>query len=170
MLSARLREYVEPLLRPAETIEVAMAGFRPLSRSLAFFAVFPVVLAGFAVATAADLPAWVGGGLGGGLGAGLAVWLDQRQARVDHGGKPMSIGLVVTSDRLFVLDLRTGLFLADVAGVYLEVERAFIEHVETERMQGSGLKRLGVVLGLRDGSTERFIPARTDPFVTTLAG
>lgn len=145
-----------------------MAGFRPLSRTLALFAVFPVVLAGFAVATAAGWPSWVGGGLGGGAGAGLAVWLDQRQARSDHGGKPMSIGLVVTDQRLFVLDLRTGVLLADVEGIHLEVERDFIEHVETERMQGSGLKRMGVVVTLHDGTVERFIPARTDPFLAAL--
>jgi hypothetical protein len=169
MLADRLSAHVEPLLRPHETLEVAMAGFRPLSRSLALVAVFPFVLLGLASATAAGWPSWLGGGLGGGLGAAAAAFLDQRRARAEH-GKGMSIGLVVTSDRLFVLDLDTGIMSASVAGVHLETERSFIETIETERMQGSGLKRPGVVIGLRDGTVERVIPARTDPFLQALAG
>ena len=81
----------------------------------------------------------------------------------------MSIGLVVTSERLFVLDLATGLVSATVAGVHLDVDRSFIEMIETERMQGSGIKRPGVVIALRDGTVERVIPARVDPFLQALA-
>lgn len=168
MLTDRLIAHVEPMLRVDETVEIAMAGFRPLSRSLALVAVFPAVLLGFAVSAAAGWPSWIGGGLGGGVGAGLAAWLDQRRARADH-GKGMSIGLVVTSRRLFVLDLETGLVNATVGGVHLDVERSDIETIETERMQGSGIKRLGAVIVLRDGTVERVIPARTDPFLRALA-
>jgi hypothetical protein len=167
MLTDRLIAFVEPLLRADETIAVAMAGFRPLSRSLALVAVFPAVLLGFAVSTAAGWPSWVGGGLGGGVGAGVAAWLDQRRARADH-GKGLSIGLVVTSQRLIVLDLETGLVSATVGGVHLDVERSDIETIETERMQGSGIKRLGAVIVLHDGTVERVIPARTDPFLEAL--
>lgn len=170
MLAERLRAHVEPLLRSGEEILTAMAGFRPISRSFALVAIFPFVLGGFAVSTAAGWPAWVGGGLGGGLGAAAAAWLDQRRARNEHGGKTMSVGLVVTDRRLFILELQAGILRASVAGIDLEVERSFIESIETERMQGSGLKRLGVVIVLHDGTVERVIPARTDPFVLALSG
>lgn len=170
MLAQRLNDHIEPLLRPGEVIEAAMAGFRPLSRSFALIAVFPAVFAGFAVSTAAGYPSWVGGGVGGGVGAGLAAWLDQRRARSEHGGKGMSVGLVVTSHRLFVLELDTGVMAASVAGVGLEAGRDEITGVETERMQGSGLKRLGVVIALSDGSTERVIPARSEVFLRALEG
>lgn len=168
MLTDRIRAHVEPLLGPDEEIEVAMAGFRPLSRSLALVAVFPLVFGGFAVATASGWPAWVGGGLGGGAGAAVAAWLDQRQARRDHAGKGLSLGLVVTTDRLFVLDLSTGPLMATVETTHLEVERSAIEGIATQKMQGSGLKRPGVVIELADGSVERVIPARTDQFLTAL--
>jgi hypothetical protein len=169
MLNDRIREHVEPLLRPGETIEQAMAGFRPLSRSLALVVIFPLVVAGFAVSAAAGVPAWVGAGVGGGLGAGLSMWLDQRRARAEHGGKGLSIGLVVTTQRLFVLDLKTGPVLASVAGVDLEAELSDLEHVETQRMQGSGLKRPGVVIRLRDRTVLQVIPARAQQFVAALA-
>lgn len=146
-----------------------MAGFRPISRSTALLALFPLVLLGFAVSTAAGWPAWVGGALGGGAGAGTAAWLDGRRARAEHQGKGMSVGLVVTDRRLFVLRLDVGVFVARVAGVDLEVDRSFITSVEIERMQGSGIKRSGAVVALRDGTVERVIPARTDPFVLALA-
>lgn len=170
MLADRIETHVTPMLRAGEHVLVAMAGFRPISRSFAFIAVFPFVLGGFAVSTAADWPAWVGGGIGGGAGAGVAMWLDQRRARAEHGGKSLSIGLVVTDTRLFVLDLATGPVFADVAGLHLEAERSSIETIETERMQGSGLKRLGVVISLRDGTVERLIPARTEQFMAALTG
>lgn len=147
-----------------------MAGFRPISRSLVFVVVFPVVLGSFAISTAAGWPSWVAGGVGGGVGAGLAMWLDQRRARAEHDGKGLAVGLVVTDQRLFVLDLDTGVAFATVAGVHLEADRSSIDSIETERMQGSGLKRLGVVMSLADGTVERLIPARTEQFVAALTG
>lgn len=144
-----------------------MAGFRPLSRTWGLVATFPLVLGGFAVSTAAGLPAWLGGGLGGATGAGLAMVLDQRQARIEH-GKGMSVGLVVTDERLFVLELATGLVAASVVGVDVVADRGEILSVETERMQGSGLKRPGVVLALRDGTEVAVIPAKTDQFLRAL--
>jgi hypothetical protein len=168
MLNQRIRAYAEPLLRSGEEIVVSMVGFRPLSRTLALYAVFPAVIGGFALATATGFPTWVGGGIGGGTGAGLAMWLDQRQARADHDGKGLSIGLVVTDQRLWILDLAAGLVAASVAGVHLESELSAIAEVETERMQGSGLKRLGAVIRLVDGSVERVIPAKAPPFLTAL--
>jgi len=169
MLNERLRSHIEPGLRSGESIDVAMAGFRPISKSAALVAVFVFVFGGFAVATAAGLPSWVGGAVGGGSGALAAALLDQRRARKEHQGKGMSVGLVVTTYRLFVLDLDTGLLSAHVAGVAVEAERSAIASVETERMQGSGLKRLGVVISLRDGTVTHVIPARTDPFVRSLS-
>ena len=87
---------------------------------------------------------------------------------VDHDGKGLSIGLVVTDQRLWILDLAAGLVAASVAGVHLESELSAIAEVETERMQGSGLKRLGAVIRLVDGSVERVIPAKAPPFLTAL--
>jgi hypothetical protein len=169
MLTDRIAAYIDPELRPGEIIEIAMVGFRPLSRSLALVAVFPFMLGGLAAATASGWPAWLGGALGGALGALVAAWLDQRQARLDHDGKGLSIGLVVTSERFFVLDLSTGIVGASVEGVALSAERTRIEWVDTEKMQGSGLKRAGVVVHLSDGTSERVIPARTEPFLQALS-
>lgn len=168
MLIERIRTQVEPMLRPGETVKVAMAGFRPLTRSAALAAIFPMVLGGLAVSTAAGWPAWVGGGIGGAGGAAVAAWLDQRRARAEHRGRGMSVGLVVTDRRLILLELETGLIGASVAGIGLEAERFEIERLETERMQGSGLKRPGVVVTLRDGTVLRVIPARTDEFLAAL--
>lgn len=165
MLNQRLRDHVEPLLRQSESVVAAMAGFRPLSSSAALFAVFPAVLGGFAVSSAAGLPAWVGGGLGGGIGGGLAMWLDQRRARAEHDGKGLSVGLVVTDKRLFVLDLGTGPISARVVGVELEMPLDQIRSVDEEKMQGSGLKRSGVVIGAADGTSFAVIPARLGPFL-----
>ncbi len=169
MLNNRIRTYVESLLRSGEEIVVSMVGFRPLSRTLALYAVFPAVIGGFALATATGFPTWVGGAIGGGSGAGLAMWLDQRQARADHDGKSLSIGLVVTDQRLWILDLAAGLVAASVAGIHLEAELSAIAEVDAERMQGSGLKRPGAVIRLRDGSVERVIPAKALPFVAALS-
>jgi hypothetical protein len=168
VLNRRIREFVTPLLDVGEEITAAMAGFRPLSRSLALFAVFPAVFAGFAVSSAAGWPAWVGGGLGGGTGAGLAMWLDQRQARADHDGKGLSVGLVVTDRRLFILDLATGPLAAQPTGVALTTSLDEIASVETVKMQGSGLKRAGAVLDLADGTEVAVIPARHEQFLQAL--
>jgi hypothetical protein len=168
MLVGRLKAYIEPFLRDGEDVVAAMAGFRPLSRSMALVALLPLVLGGFAVSTAANWPAWVGGALGGGVGAGVAMWLDQRRARTEHDGKGMSLGLVVTEQRLFILALDTGVFAATVAGIEHEVEVSEITSIETQRMQGSGLKRLGVVLGLPDGTRFAAIPARTERFLEAI--
>lgn len=168
MLIDRLRASVEPLLVPGEGIRAAMAGFRPVSRSMALVAAFPLVFLGFAAGAAAGWPAWVGGALGAATGAGVAMWLDQRRARAEHGGKGMSIGLVVTTDRLFVLELDTGPISATVADVEKVAGKPGIE-IATEKMQGSGLKRLGVVLTFDDGEVLRVIPARTEHFLQAMA-
>lgn len=170
MLTEKLKAFVADRLEEGENIEAAMAGFRPLTRSAALLAIFPMVLAGFAVSAAAGWPAWVGGGLGGGTGAGLAMWLDQRRARTEHDGQSLSLGLVVTDRRLFILDLETGMVAADVAGIHREESRHDLSEVTTEKMQGSGFKRMGAVLHFRDGSVERVIPARTEQFLKALAG
>ncbi len=170
MLSQRIRAYIEPRLRPGEEIRVAMAGFRPLSRSAALLATFPLALGGFAVSAASGTPAWVGGTLGAGAGVGLAMWLDQRRARAEHEGRCLSIGLVVTGGRLFILDLSAGLAVASVDHLHLESELGDIAGIETETMQGSGFKRVGAVLRFRDGSVERVIPARTRSFLEALEG
>lgn len=165
MLKQRLWEFVEPRLRDDERIVVAMAGFRPLTRSAALMAIFAFVLAGFAASTASGMPAWVGGGLGGALGAGTAAWLDHRRARFEHDGKGLGVGLVVTDRRLFILELATGVFTASVSAIDVEQDLADIVEVETQKMQGSGLKRVGAVVRFADGTTERVIPARTDGFL-----
>ena len=149
---------------------MAMAGFRPLSRSAALLSVFPLVLGGLAAGTAAGIQAWIGGAIGGGIGAAMASWLDQRRARAEHDGKGLSIGLLVTDQRLLILDLATGLIAATVEDIHLEQELSDLTDIETERMQGSGLKRVGLVLGFRDGTIERVIPARTQPFLEALEG
>jgi hypothetical protein len=168
MLRRRIYEFTEPLLRPGEQIALTMVGFRPISRSAALMAVFPAVLGGFAVSTAAGIPAWVGGGLGGGVGAGLMAWFDQRRSRAENDGRSLSIGLVVTDRRLLILDLATGVFGASVESLYLEQDLSDISEAETERMQGSGLKRIGAVIRFRDGSIERVIPAKSKPFFDAL--
>jgi len=168
VLNQRIREFVEPQLRSGEQIAVAMAGFRPLTRSAALLTIFPLAFLGLASATAAGTSAWIGGALGVLVGAALAAWLDQRRARSEHGGKSLSIGLVVTSHRLLVLDLAAGFAAASVAGIHLDQELGDLTDIETERMQGSGLKRVGLVLGFRDGTVERVIPARTQPFLDAL--
>lgn len=168
MLNQRIRDFAEPLLRRDEQIVVAMAGFRPLTRSAALLSVFPLVLGGLAAGTAAGIQAWIGGAIGGGLGAGMAVWLDQRRARAEHDGKGLSIGLVVTGQRLFILDLTARLIAVSVEDIHLEQELGDLTDIETERMQGSGMKRVGLVLRFRDGTVERVIPARTQPFLEAL--
>ena len=168
MLNQRIRDFAEPLLRPDEQIVVAMAGFRPLTRSAALLSVFPLVLGGLAAGTAAGIQAWIGGAIGGGLGAGMAAWLDQRRARAEHDGKGLSIGLVVTGQRLFILDLTARLIAVSVEDIHLEQELGDLTDIETERMQGSGMKRVGLVLRFRDGTVERVIPARTQPFLEAL--
>lgn len=168
MLTDRISAFVEPRLRSGEEIRLAMTGFRPLSRSAALLAIFPAVLAGFAVSAATGIPSWAGGLLGGGAGVALAIWLDQRRARAEHEGRPLSIGLVVTDRRLFILDLSTGVVAAAVQDVHLVSELDDIAAIETERMQGSALKRAGAVLRFRDGSVERVIPARTGAFLEAL--
>lgn len=168
MLSRRIEEFTEELLRPGEQVALAVVGFRPISRTAALMAVFPSVLGGFAVSTAAGLPAWFGGGLGGGVGAGLMAWFDQRRSRAENDGKCLSIGLVVTTRRLLIVDLATGVFGASVESLYLEQDLSDITDVETERMQGSGLKRIGAVIQFRDGTVERVIPAKSKPFFDAL--
>lgn len=168
MLNQRIRDFAEPLLRPDEQIVVAMAGFRPLTRSAALLSVFPLVLGGLAAGTAAGIQAWIGGAIGGGLGAGMAAWLDQRRARAEHDGKGLSIGLVVTGQRLFILDLTARLIAVSVEDIHLEQELGDLTDIETERMQGSGMKRAGLVLRFGDGTVERVIPARTQPFLEAL--
>ena len=168
MLSRRIDDFAEELLRPGEEIVLTLVGFRPISRSAALMAVFPSVLGGFAVSTAAGLPAWVGGGLGGGVGAGLMAWFDQRRSRAENEGKCLSVGLVVTDRRLLIFDLATGVFGASVESLYLERDLGDITEVETDRMQGSGLKRIGAVIHFRDGTVERIIPAKSKPFFEAL--
>lgn len=168
MLTQRIRSAVESMLRPGESVVEAMVGFRPLSRSSALLMVFVTVFLGFAVSSAADIPAWIGGGVGGGVGAGLAMLLDQARARREHGGKGMSVGLVVTTQRFFILELAMGAISATVAGVDSEAELTDIRRVEIERMQGSGLKRPGVVLTFSDGSESSLIPARTKRLIAAL--
>ena len=168
MLSRRIEEFTEQLLRPGEQIALSVIGFRPISRTAALMAVFPSVLGGFAISVAAGLPAWVGGGLGGGVGAGLMAWFDQRRSRAENDGKCLSIGLVVTNRRLLIVDLATGVFGASVESLYLEQDLSDITEVETERMQGSGLKRIGAVIQFRDGTVERVIPAKSKPFFDAL--
>jgi hypothetical protein len=60
------------------------------------------------------------------------------------------------------------LVAASVAGVYRETALSEIAGVETERMQGSGLKRLGAAIQMTDGSVERVIPAKAQPFIDAL--
>jgi hypothetical protein len=160
MLNRKITEYVTPLLEAGEEIVVAMAGFRPITRSAAFVAVFPAVIAGFAVSSATGLPAWVGGGIGGGFGGGLAMWLDQRRAKAEHDGKGLSVGVVVSDRRFFLLELATGLVGAVPTATERVARREEIVSVRSERMQGSGLKRPGVVVALSDGTELVFIPAR----------
>lgn len=169
MLNKRIREFIEPLLQNGEEIVVAMVGFRPLTRTAALLAVFPAVFGGFAVSTAAGISPWIGGGVGGGVGAGLAAWLDQRRARAEHDGKGLNIGLAVTNRRLLILDLAAGLISASVESLHLERELGDIADVETERMQGSGLKKIGAVIRFRDGTIERVIPAKSKPFMEAIA-
>lgn len=164
MLNDRIRAHVESELRSGESITVTMVGFRPLSRSWALVAIFVSVFAGFAISTAADIPSWIGGGVGGGVGAAAMMLLDQRRARAEHEGKGMSVGLAVTTQRLFLLELDTGIFSASISGPGLVVDRSDIVSLETERMQGSGLKRPGVLIEMRGGRHERVIPARIQPF------
>ena len=145
-----------------------MAGFRPLTRSAVLPVVFPLSLGGLAAGTAADISAWIGGAVGAGLGAVIAAWLDQRRARAEHDGKSLSIGLVVTTQRLLILDLAAGLVAASVAGVHLDRELGEITAIEPEKMQGSGLKRIGAVITFRDRTVTRVIPAKTTSFVKAL--
>ncbi|MEE9299246.1 MAG: hypothetical protein V3V29_09455 [Acidimicrobiia bacterium] len=168
MLNQRIRDFAEPHLHSDEQIVVAMAGFRPLTRSAALLSVFPLVLGGLAAGPAAGINPWIGGAIGGGLGVGMTAWLDQRRARAEHDGKGLSIGLVVTGQRLFILNLAAGLIAASVEDIHLEQELGDLTDVETERMQGSGMKRVGLVLGFRDGTIERVIPARLQPFLDAL--
>ncbi len=168
MLNQRIQEFTTPLLHADETITVAMAGFRPLSRSAMVLSVFPLFFGGLAAGTAAGISPWLGGAVAAGLGFGMAAWLDQRRARAEHDGKSLSIGLVVTNRRLLILDLVAGLVAASVAGVHLEQKLENIREVEPEKMQGSGLKRIGAVITFRDGSATRVIPAKTKPFLEAL--
>ncbi len=168
VLNRRIRDFVEPQLRDGEEITVAMAGFRPLTRSAALIAILPLAFLGLAAGTAAGISAWIGGALAVVAGAGLTAWLDQRRARSEHGGKGLSIGLVVTSHRLFVLDLKAGFVAASIAGIHIDRSLGDLTDIETERMQGSGLKRIGLVLRFRDGTVERVIPARTQPLLDAL--
>ena len=168
MLNQRIEAFVTPLLRTNESITLAMVGLRPLTRSAVVVGVFPLVLGGLAAGTAAGISPWLGGAIGGALGAGFGVWLDQRRARAEHGGKSLSIGLVVTNQRLLVLDLATGLFAAKVAGLHLDRKLANIKEVEPEKMQGSGLKRLGAAITFRDGTVIRVIPAKSKTFFEAL--
>jgi len=168
MLNQRIKEFVAPLLEPGERISSAMVGFRPLTRSAALVAVFPAVFGGFAVGSAAGWPAWLAGGIGGGVGGGLAMWLDQRRARREHDGRGMSVGLAVTDRRLFVVEMDTGVLVARPATVEHVAPLAELGPVETEKMQGSGLKRLGVVLDLPGGTELRVIPARIETFMAAV--
>ena len=145
-----------------------MAGFRPLTRSAVLLTVFPLFFGGLAAGTAAGISAWIGGAVGAGLGLGVAAWLDQRRARAEHDGKSLSIGLIVTTQRLLVLDIAAGLIAASVEGVHLEQELGDITAIEPEKMQGSGLRRIGAVLRFRDGTALRVIPAKTKLFVEAL--
>lgn len=168
MINRRMAEFVEPFLATGEVVGAAMHGFRPLSRSLAFVAAFPAVLGGFAAASAAGWPAWVGGGVGGGIGAGLAMALDQRRARAEHAGKGLAVGLVATDRRFMVLEMRTGLVVAEPVAVEMDRPLVTVASVATERMQGSGLKRTGLVMQFDDGAETRFIPARLHPMLEAL--
>jgi hypothetical protein len=168
VINRKMTEFVEPLLGAGETVQVAMHGFRPLSRSMAFLAAFPAVFGGFAIGSAAGWPAWVGGGIGGGVGAGLAMALDQRRARAEHDGRGLAVGLVATERRFMVLEMRTGLVAAEPVGVELEQPLDSIASVGTEKMQGSGLKRAGLVMTFDDGAEVRLIPARVNPMLEAL--
>jgi hypothetical protein len=145
MLNRRITEFAAAALDPGEALMTAMVGFRPISRSFVFFAVFPAVLGGFALSSAAG-------------------W----QARLDHDGRGLSIGLAVTDRRLLVIEMRTGLIMAGPVAIERSIGRDEIVGIETATMQGSGLKRPGAAIRLVGGEEVRVLPARIGPFLEAL--